>query len=82
MGKLLNEGVGKTGEVGEEDFRADVHRTQLAENPVALFLAESQVGGMSLQEVQQACPRAGGGSNLNPKDARLLRSARNDIPDT
>jgi hypothetical protein len=34
---------------------------------------------MSLRGAQQACPRAGGGSNLNPEGGRLLRCARNDM---
>src|SRR4030042_200907 len=34
---------------------------------------------MSLRRAEQACPRVGGGSNLNSRRRRLLRFARNDI---
>jgi hypothetical protein len=32
------------------------------------------------EECSKACPRAGGGSNLNPRDGRLLRSSENALP--
>jgi len=37
--ELLDQGMGEAGEVGKEDLRADIHRAELSQNPVSLFLA-------------------------------------------